>query len=141
MFCFIEMHGAECTKTNVSVTVTSVVKGMVVHIHGHRQYLLLSCFVIVDDIDVGQHKKQVRISSRNSLKDCARHHPISHWILWSSGDSRVESEASSGYLPAVTGVVNILRTAVPYCSIWLKISTLLICGMNASDYHYRDGFH
>lgn len=53
----------------------------------------------------------------------------------------MESEASSGYLPAVTGVVNILRTAVPYCSMWLKISTLLICGMNASDYHYRDGFH
>ena len=135
------MHGAECPKTNVSVTATSVVKGMVVHIHGHRQYLLLSCFDIVDDIHVGRHKKQVRIRSRNSLKDCARHHPISHWILWSSGDCRVESEVSSGYLPAVTGGVNILRTAVPYCSIWLKISTLLICEMNASDYHYWDKFH
>lgn len=134
------MHGAECTKTNVSVTTTSVVKRMVVHIHGHRQYLLLSCFDIVDDNHLGRHRKQVRISFRNNLKDCARHHPTSHWILWSSGDSRVESEASSGSLPAVTGVVNILRTAVPYCSIWLKIITLLICGMNDSDYHYWDGW-
>lgn len=141
MFCFIETHGAECTETNFSVSATAVIKVMVVHIHGHSQYLLLSCFDIVDDIHVGRRKKQVRISSRNSLKDCARHHPISHWILCRSGDIRVESEASNGYLPAVTGVLNILRTAVPYCSIWLKISILLICGMNASDYHYWNGFH
>lgn len=86
-------------------------------------------------------KSGYRIHSRNNLKDCARHHPIRHWILWRSGAIRVELEASSGYLPALTGVLNILRNAVLYCLIWLKISLLLIYGMNASDYHYWNGFH
>ena len=68
-----------------------------------------------------------------TLKDCLRHYPISHWILWRSEG---ESEASSDYLSALTGGVNILRIAVPYWSFWCKISILLIGEMDISDYYY-----
>lgn len=64
----MEMQGAEWTETNLRVISTVLSKMIMVHIYRHNQYLLLSCFDIVDDNYMGMRRKQIKILSGIALE-------------------------------------------------------------------------
>lgn len=59
MFCFIETHGTDCTKTNFSVITTAVIKWW----WSTFMNTVSTCYSvdgIVDNVHVGRHRKQIR---------------------------------------------------------------------------------